>query len=777
MAVVSGSALVVYLAAAWYLTIVLRALNGDSLSRTGQAMFVVMSRDPHLGAIGFVWNPFPSLVQIPLVLALHPFGLQAFAGPLHSAMAMAGTVGFVWAFSGLYGLSQRWRAVLAALFALNPVILLYAANGMSEAIFLFFVVGTVYFFARWSRGGGYPMLIGMAVMSSAAFGARYETLPLAAAGAFALLVTFLASRDLEPARLEAILLAYLSPFAYVVFLWLFFNQLIMGDALFFLRSSYSNTAQTADFRDSGGYLQGVVHSVPGALRYAAARLFGIFPPFAALLAGSAIAIVVRRSWYLLGLTAFTLSIPLFHVVLLYGGASFGWLRFFMYSIPGAFLLAPPLISLLRRNGARTFALAAVALTFAASGVAGLGLLADPDVGREEHPFVAKLFASDTPLPPSRTFADDRAYLSSAGGLQASAATLPLPAAGINALGEPYFGGILGASVFTQPGESVTAYLTNSQAQFTDELWLVSPSVVFIGTNKDIPRANTLQVDLTKPIALGRFPAGAELVFAIHPNVTTSPFQPGFAANFRWGPSFGPSGWFGSPNDWFYSGSWTPRNSDGAPHERAQFFTGAAGTTIAGQSAAYLGFEDSRCCGNPVNPNWVNDPVKGADFNDAGLVVTRVSAATCRPKAGRSDGSEDLLTAGSGLSARRVSLTEIEISDGHGNTHREGCRGSLPTPSPTPKSTRTPEATRTPEPRTGDDGRSDATGTHDARPSGERADRIKGTEDARPPVRPSGERVAGDGSGRATRDGLSTNGGSPGPSSSSPQLRHSQSEQE
>lgn len=276
------------------------------------------------------------------------------------------------------------------------------------------------------------------------------------------------------------------------------------------------------------------------------------------------------------------------------------------------------------------------------------------------------------------------YLSSS-GLQASAAVGVLPTTGTNALGEPYFGGILGASVFAQPGESVTAYLTNSQAMFTDELWLVSPRVVYIGTNKDVARTSSLQVDLTKPLALGVFPPGADLVFAIHPNVGTPAFQPGFAqpANFRWGPSFGPPGWFGASRDWFFSGAWSHLNSDGAPHERTQFFTGAPMTTIAGQSAAYLGFEDSRCCGpSSTAAQWVADPIRGADFNDAGLVITRVSAATCRPKESRSGGSEDLLTAGSRLNARRVSDREIEVGDDLGHTERVRCDAPRPLPPPT-----------------------------------------------------------------------------------------------
>ena len=56
---------------------------------------MIGSRDPHLAAIGFVWNPLPSLAAIPLV-ALRgiwpPLATKAFAGCVVSALCMAGAV-------------------------------------------------------------------------------------------------------------------------------------------------------------------------------------------------------------------------------------------------------------------------------------------------------------------------------------------------------------------------------------------------------------------------------------------------------------------------------------------------------------------------------------------------------------------------------------------------------------------------------------------------------------------------------------------------------------
>ena len=42
-------------------------LFADAMSRVVNAYYVLFSRDPHLPAIGFVWNPLPSLVLLPIL--------------------------------------------------------------------------------------------------------------------------------------------------------------------------------------------------------------------------------------------------------------------------------------------------------------------------------------------------------------------------------------------------------------------------------------------------------------------------------------------------------------------------------------------------------------------------------------------------------------------------------------------------------------------------------------------------------------------------------------
>jgi hypothetical protein len=400
-------AALVYLVAGWYLAIVRQVYDGDAVSRTAQAAAVVLGRDPHLAAIGFVWNPLPGLVQIPLVLLLRPFGLQIYAGAIQSALCMAGTVALLWCFTGLYDSNTARRGAFVLLFAANPLILLYAANGMSEGMFYFFLTGMAYTFARWARERRHMSLVGMAVMAAGAFGVRYESLPLAGAGFLAVLIVLLADRKRDRHLVEASLLVYLAPVVYAVALWVFFNWAIMGDPFFFQRSIYSNDAQTAVFNTTDNYLAGVVGSPLGTLRYVGERLLACFFAFGIVLLAAAVA-AWRRRWSILGLAGLTLAIPVFHLYALYTGASWGWLRFFMCSIPAAFLLAPPLLAEVRGRWTHRIAVGALLIAFAASNVVGLWAMQDPDLGRQEHLYLGRVADADFPLPNSRSNAEDRA---------------------------------------------------------------------------------------------------------------------------------------------------------------------------------------------------------------------------------------------------------------------------------------------------------------------------------------------------------------------------------
>ncbi len=97
----------------------------DGPSRVANAGYALMSRYPHLSAIGFVWNPLPSLIEMPLLQlsrwwpALRTEGL---ASVVQSAAFMSGAALFVRKIALDRGVGRGWRWAALAVFALNPVI-------------------------------------------------------------------------------------------------------------------------------------------------------------------------------------------------------------------------------------------------------------------------------------------------------------------------------------------------------------------------------------------------------------------------------------------------------------------------------------------------------------------------------------------------------------------------------------------------------------------------------------------------------------------------------
>ncbi len=374
----------------------------DAVARTAQAFSVLYSRDPHLGALGFVWNPLPALLQLPLITVLHTVRLDPLlASNILTAGCGAAALCVLNAFMLRAGLSSRLRLLLLALYGLNPVIVLYSANGESEALFILLIVSLVTNFVEWADTRSLRALLSMTLISALAVQARYESLALIAAVAAAIILTCMPlTRHIGVSaaarRMESYSIAYLAAPVYSCAIWVFFNWMIEGDALFFLRSAYSNIADTAQFRsNAGSYLHGVVYSWPGAFRYGAREMLCIFPAFAVILLLALFLAMARRERgiSLFGVLLISLAIPGFEIAMIERGASYGWLRFFIYVIPFSFLLLTVLCrtvpSLIGGRGAK---LVWVLIVFAllSSDVASWIAMNTPSLGREERYVTCKI---------------------------------------------------------------------------------------------------------------------------------------------------------------------------------------------------------------------------------------------------------------------------------------------------------------------------------------------------------------------------------------------------
>ncbi|MCW3037733.1 MAG: putative rane protein, partial [Actinobacteria bacterium] len=259
----------------------------DAQARTANAYYVMFSRDPHLAAIGFVWNPLPSLSVMP-VLALKvlwpALARRALAGNLVSAVFMAGAV--VEVAGILRDLRARpWLvAVLTACFALHPMIVLYGANGMSEAIFLFTLLVCARQLALWLGSGELRPLVIAAIALAFAYLARNEA--AAAAGAATLLVATVTlvrtAGDRRYRTMTAVVDAtvFAAPFAVAFVGWALASWIIVGHPFEQFSSVYGTASQLRVINASGG----AGPSGPGHVVRQLAALVPLLPVIAGLAA-------------------------------------------------------------------------------------------------------------------------------------------------------------------------------------------------------------------------------------------------------------------------------------------------------------------------------------------------------------------------------------------------------------------------------------------------------------------------------------------------------------
>src|SRR4029077_2692106 len=211
------------------------ALAGDGVSRVATANRILFSRDPHLAAVGFVWSPLPNLVLLPLVTCnflWRALVREAFAGNIISSAFMAGAVWQLLGFLRDIGAGRTMRLILTASFALHPMIVLYAANSMSEAQFIFFLLLVVRYLARWLRTNDSGPLVVTGLGLGLAYLTQYEAVAAAAAVVpIVALGSYLRSAGTRASRLTLAIcdcLIACTPIAVAFVLWAVASWVITG---------------------------------------------------------------------------------------------------------------------------------------------------------------------------------------------------------------------------------------------------------------------------------------------------------------------------------------------------------------------------------------------------------------------------------------------------------------------------------------------------------------------------------------------------------------------
>lgn len=305
----------------------------DAPSRVANAGFALQSRHPHLSAIGFVWNPLPSIVEIPLVWlsqwwpALKHAGL---AGVVQSALFMAGAAVVLRRIAIDHGVSRSWQWVAVAAFALHPMIVLHGGSGLSEAAQMFSLLWCVRHLMLWCEDSRVGDLALTGVALGVAYLARYEALP-AAVGVLVVVAAVSWVRSTDSVRRSSTVLNVLIamfPFAVAFIAWAATGWIINDELFATLTSQYGNSSLVA-----GPLTHAAGHDSGSTWPVIASRLFGMQPLTGVAVAVAVVVAAVHRTVVTVVPVAVFGGALVFAVAAQAGSATFGWFRYYLLAVP------------------------------------------------------------------------------------------------------------------------------------------------------------------------------------------------------------------------------------------------------------------------------------------------------------------------------------------------------------------------------------------------------------------------------------------------------------
>jgi hypothetical protein len=226
------------------------AISADAFSRMANGFYILFSRDRHLAAVGFVWTPLQSLADLIFLTGNYLWPALShddMAGCLVSALAMAGAVYQIRSALLEWGVTRTPRLVLTAFFALNPMIIFYGGNGMSEGLFLFTLIASTRYLLRWMLRKDLRSLAYAAVALGFSYLTRNEAAGAALLGALAVgAVTFGRTAGARLSRIKAAasdLVIFAAPAVTAAAGWAITSYIITGHFFEQFSSIYGNSEQ------------------------------------------------------------------------------------------------------------------------------------------------------------------------------------------------------------------------------------------------------------------------------------------------------------------------------------------------------------------------------------------------------------------------------------------------------------------------------------------------------------------------------------------------------
>ena len=262
----------IYALVGWWLKYHYNFTIFDATARTNDAKEMIFSRDPHAAAIGVYWMPLPTLVQVPLLAILEPLRHPEYAGPLSTAIFGGGTLAVLGRICQDLGLSRLTGFATTLVYGINPIVIYYAANGMSEGAEFFFLAVALWGLLRFLKDDRNSSAVIAATGLAGLTMSKYEAAPIILVISLVLLLLHLRKLPRgqwhEPALNMAIIVL---PSIFFASLWLGYQKLILG-SFFAFRHVTINTGN-----DAAPTVKKLVGDVPATAQFVGHWIFLFFP--------------------------------------------------------------------------------------------------------------------------------------------------------------------------------------------------------------------------------------------------------------------------------------------------------------------------------------------------------------------------------------------------------------------------------------------------------------------------------------------------------------------
>lgn len=363
-------------------------LLNDAFSRTANAFYVLYVKPARLASVGFVWNPLPSILQLPFIelsKLWRPIVSCGISAAIVTSSSAAVSAVILFDVFTRFDIQKKYSVPIIFLYVLNPFIFFYGMNGMSEEIFFLFAIYTVANMTLWMKEGSPEYIIKIAFALTFAFFCRYEAVPFAAAVGFAVLINiFFGKRekifipiDMKREKYyyaEGTAIVLYAPLVYGILIWIFLCWTITGNPLYFLNSTYSNMAQSQLTKPVGSFLK--------IAEYVAVRSVPFLPLFFGIvIARLATRRLLKSDFFMLCILVSAMIV--FHFLMLVKGSSYGWLRFFSYALPICIAWVPYEMSEIRDTFRRAI-FKILCMSLVVSSIFTAKALANPVISVEEQ---------------------------------------------------------------------------------------------------------------------------------------------------------------------------------------------------------------------------------------------------------------------------------------------------------------------------------------------------------------------------------------------------------